>query len=61
VRQWRAEGVTHVLLHETGRAFEQADPRSALQPSDWTELAALRGQLRVTATVGDAYTLYALP
>jgi hypothetical protein len=61
VQQWQAAGVTHVLLYETGRAFEAANPRSPLQPGDWAELEALRRQLRVVATVGDAYTLYALP
>jgi hypothetical protein len=59
--RWRAEGVTHLLISEAGRRFVEADPTMPFTAADWSALEALRGQLQMVDTVGDAYTLYALP
>jgi len=61
VAQWRAEGANEVLIYDTGAQFVQSSADNAYDPSDWTELASLRAGLRVMATFGNAYTLYALP
>jgi hypothetical protein len=61
VRAWQAAGVTHLLVYETGRAFVAAEAASPFQPADWVELEALRAALGAGQTIGDAYTLYALP
>lgn len=59
--QWRAQGITNVLIYDTGAAFVKASANNAYDAADWTELAKLRDRLRALATFGDAYTLYALP
>ena len=61
VRQWQAAGVTHVLIYETGLSFARGEASSVFQASDWTELEALRAELRSVDAIGDAYTLYAMP
>lgn len=61
VDQWRVDGTTHVLIYDTGARFVQNMPNNAFDPSDWTELDRLRGQLRPVSTFGDAYSLYAIP
>jgi hypothetical protein len=57
--RWRAEGATHLLIYDAGQQLIQANP-NAFDPSDWTELAGLRTNLKQTAVFGGAYTLYAL-
>jgi len=59
--KWRAQGVTNVLIYDTGARFIQTSADNAYDPADWIELQALRGQLSPMATFGDAYTLYAVP
>ena len=59
--QWRAEGTTHVLLYDTGASFIQSSPNNAFDPADWTELDRLRALLRLVGTLGDTYSLYAVP
>jgi hypothetical protein len=61
LEQWRAAGVTHVLIHEAGVRFVQAEVDNAYLPVDWDELTKLREQLRLVANFGDAYALYAIP
>ncbi len=61
IRQaWGQEGVTHVLLFETGRAFvEQLDPRYT--PADWRALDELLHSLRRIEAAGEGYALYEPP
>lgn len=59
--QWRAEGLTHVLVYDTGIRFLQTQPNNGYDPADWAELETLRAQLRVVEQLGDVYSLYALP
>jgi hypothetical protein len=61
LRRWRSEGATHLLINEAGQRFVAADPTALLGADDWTALDALRARLRVLDTVGEGYTLYALP
>jgi hypothetical protein len=61
VSQWRSEGVTNVLVYDSGARLIQSSPSNAYDPADWTELDRLRSNLRLLATFGDAYSLYALP
>jgi len=58
---WKAKGITHVLISESGLSFvrSQADP--AFVDSDWSELDALRSQMRLAANLDGAYSLYELP
>ncbi len=58
---WRAKRVTHVLISESGLNFvrSQADP--AFVDSDWSELDALRSQMRLAANLDGVYSLYELP
>ena len=59
--RWRIEGVTHILIFETGRAgIEQArfDPLTA---EDWAQLRSLRAdQLILIEDFFGAYQLYAI-
>ena len=61
IRQaWGQEGVTHVLLFETGRAFvERQDPRYTR--ADWLALDELLHSLRRIEAAGEGYALYELP
>ncbi len=61
IRQaWGQEGVTHVLLFETGRAFvEQLDPRYT--PADWGALDELLHSPRRIEAAGEGYALYGPP
>ena len=61
VSTWKAKGVTHVLINESGLSFvrSQADP--AFVVSDWSELDALRSRMRLAANLDGAYSLYELP
>jgi len=61
VSAWKANGVTHVLINESGLNFvrSQADP--AFMDSDWSELDALRSRIRLAANLDGAYSLYELP
>jgi hypothetical protein len=56
---WRAQGWTHVLIFETGAAFERAT-RPEYAPADWAEYDALRAMLTAADRFGDGYVLYAL-
>jgi hypothetical protein len=56
---WRAQGITHVLLFDTGAEFERAG-RSEYSPSDWEALERLQALLPVVETFGGGYTLYLL-
>ncbi|MGQ0601687.1 MAG: ArnT family glycosyltransferase [Anaerolineales bacterium] len=58
---WRVEGVTHVLLAETGIAFVKQNDVGLFTAADWDELQRLRDQLTLVEHIGPAYTLYALP
>lgn len=59
--RWRAEGVTHILIYDTGVRFLQTRPDNGYDPVDWTELETLRTRLREIENLGDVYSLYALP
>ncbi len=61
VSAWKAKGVTHVLINESGLNFvrSQADP--AFVDSDWSELGVLRGRMRLVQNLDGAYSLYELP
>jgi hypothetical protein len=59
--QWRAGGATHVLIYDVGAQFIETEAQNGYAPEDWEALAQLRAALRPVATVGPAYSLYALP
>lgn len=61
IAQWRAAGATHVLLYEVGARFIENEPGHPFEPADWAELDRLRAALRLVESLGDGYTLYALP
>ena len=61
VAEWRAAGATHVLIYDVGAQFIAAEAQNGYAPEDWAALAQLRAALRPVATVGAAYSLYALP
>lgn len=61
VSRWRAEGVTHVLIYDTGVEFVQAQTDSAERPDDWIELERLRAELVRVEDMGGVYSLYAVP
>jgi hypothetical protein len=56
---WREQGITHVLLFDTGAEFERAG-RSEYSPSDWEMLERLQTLLREVERFGGGYTLYLL-
>jgi hypothetical protein len=57
---WKAEGFTHVLLHQAGMEFVRGDANTFYGPQDWTILdATLAGQTQ-QAEFGDGYVLYRL-
>lgn len=58
-RQWKAEGVTQVLVFEAGRAAVEAEGFDPLTAADWAELESLRTQeLKLVTDFGGAYQLY---
>lgn len=60
LEKWRDQGVTHLLLFQTGRDFtERSDPRFTKE--DWRALDNLLGRLEPVERIGDAYSLYRLP
>ncbi len=59
--RWQTQGLTHVLIYDTGVRFIQAQPDNGYVPADWTELDALRGRLQWVEQIGDTYSLYKLP
>ncbi len=57
--QWRAEGATHVLIFELGRAAIEAEGFDPFTPADWAELKTLiADHLTQVADFGGAYELY---
>ncbi|MBI5292281.1 MAG: hypothetical protein HY872_10445 [Chloroflexi bacterium] len=57
--QWRAEGATHVLIFELGRATIEAQGFDPFTPADWAELKTLIAEhLTSMADFGGAYELY---
>jgi len=61
ISAWQSEGVTQVLIYETGLNFVRAREDNAFTASDWAELEVLRSQMRFVEDIGGAYTLYAVP
>jgi hypothetical protein len=59
LRNWRAQGYTHLLLSRLGMEYVLGNDQS-YTPGDWDNLDALLGGLQPVAQVGDAYSLYAL-
>jgi hypothetical protein len=59
--RWQAQGVTHILIYDTGIRFLQTQPANGYEATDWIELEALRARLEVVEQMGDVYSLYALP
>jgi hypothetical protein len=58
--QWRAEGVTHVLVFEAGRAVVQEVGFDPFTAADWEELLKFRSRLALVSDFGGAYQLYAM-
>jgi hypothetical protein len=61
ISAWKAKGVTHVLINESGLDFVRSQADAAFNDSDWSELASLRGRLRLVENLNGAYSLYKLP
>ena len=61
VSAWKTKGVTHVLINESGLDFVRTRADAAFMDSDWSELASLRGRVRLVEHLDGAYTLYELP
>jgi hypothetical protein len=59
--RWRGEGVSHILVYEAGLSYVRAQSGGEFDATDWAALDAVRAQLVPLETIGDAYTLYALP
>jgi len=57
---WKARGVTHVLIYEAGLDFVRAQNDAAFVQDDWTELDRLCARLRL-ADQWTGYALYVLP
>jgi hypothetical protein len=60
LRNWRAEGATHVLYFLAGREFAQATDTRYLN-SDWSMLDALLAGLELKEDIGATYLLYEIP
>lgn len=61
ISRWKAQGITHVLIYDTGQSFVRSQADAAFVDSDWVELDALRGQLRFVKDIRGVYSLYELP
>ena len=61
ISAWKAKGVTHVLIYESGLNFVRSQADAAFVDSDWSELDALRGRMRLVENLNGAYSLYELP
>jgi hypothetical protein len=61
VSVWKAKGVTHILINESGLDFVRSRADAAFMDSDWSELNVLRGQMRLVQDLNGAYSLYELP
>jgi 4-amino-4-deoxy-L-arabinose transferase-like glycosyltransferase len=58
--QWRAQGITHLLVYLPGETFmRSSDP--ATSPQSWAEFDQLLQQLPAPVNVGGAYQIYPLP
>lgn len=58
--QWHAEGVTHVLVFEAGRAAVQEAGFDPLTAADWEDLLEFRSRLALVSDFGGVYQLYAM-
>lgn len=58
---WRAEGYTHILLHNLGADFVRKDDLLRYIPSEWEAFDDLTVSLHEVKKIGVAYTLYQLP
>ncbi len=58
---WRAAGVTHVLVADSGATFVRQQPDSLLTAADWAEFERLRADLVLIDDFGGAYHLYQIP
>jgi hypothetical protein len=59
---WHQQGITHVLIFETGLGFVKNDQNfNVYTLEDWQALADLRNQLALIKNYGDVYSLYAIP
>jgi len=60
--EWRGQGITHVLVFETGRDFVLADRDfNVYTTEDWQALDELRAQLTLVKEYGAVYRLYVMP
>jgi hypothetical protein len=60
LQQWRATGLTHLLVHLDGVQFLKDDPYLPYTPTDWQALDSLLNSLPVQQDFGGAYRLYRL-
>jgi hypothetical protein len=61
VDDWRAKGITHMLVWNTGRDFEFDNNNPLITQADKAEWAKVPPLLEVVWPDDDEYTLYALP
>jgi hypothetical protein len=57
---WKAEGVTQVLIYDTGLDFVRNRADNGFTDADWLELEALRSRMQFIEDIGGTYSLYAL-
>ncbi len=59
--RWKVEGITHVLVYETGRQGIEAGKFDPITTEDWAELKTLRTEyLKLVEDFYGAYQLYSL-
>jgi len=57
---WKAEGVTQVLIYDTGLNFVRDRADNGFTDADWIELDALRSQMQFVEDIGGTYSLYSV-
>jgi hypothetical protein len=57
IQEWKQNGITHILINDTGAAFERAG-RPEYSTAAWAELDRLRGLLFAEKQFSSAYSLY---
>jgi hypothetical protein len=57
---WQAEGVTQVLIYNTGLDFVRDQADNGFTDADWLELEALRSRMQFLEDIGGTYSLYAV-
>ena len=60
ISNWKSHGFTHMLLHNQGAKFIEANDER-YTTNDWKTLENLRGQLVLLKSLNDIYFLYELP